>query len=178
MKDEMKEILDKPKILRLSYGNYIALDDYAKLKDYIANLKEELQYQKEAELEYNEKHIKLMQKYAEVQENYERIYNENCILREKHNITDISLLDENYNLQQENERLKEENKRIFSKVNDDELLISNAMNYAEAQDYKSRNEKARNFLKRLKDTFDKSDEMYELLDTAIFLLQGSDKVDD
>ena len=46
------------------------------------------------------------------------------------------------NLQEENERLKEENKRIFSKVNDDELLISNAMNYAEAQDYKSRIDKA------------------------------------
>ena len=45
-------------------------------------------------------------------------------------------------LKEENERLKEENKRIFSKVNDDELLISNAMNYAEAQDYKSRCEKA------------------------------------
>ena len=45
-------------------------------------------------------------------------------------------------MQKEIERLKEENKRIFSKVNDDELLISNAMNYAEAQEYKSRNEKA------------------------------------
>lgn len=46
------------------------------------------------------------------------------------------------NLQKENERLKEENKHIFANVNDDELLISNAMNYAEAQDYKSRVEKA------------------------------------
>ena len=46
------------------------------------------------------------------------------------------------NLQKENEKLKEENKRIFSKVNDDELLISNAMNYVELQDYKQRNEKA------------------------------------
>lgn len=46
------------------------------------------------------------------------------------------------NLQKENENLKEENKRIFSRVNDDELLISNAMNYAELQDYKQRNEKA------------------------------------
>lgn len=110
--ENIKEILNKPKILRLSYGNYISLDDYAKLKDYIANLKEELQYQREAELEYNEKHIKLMQKYAELQQNYERIYNENCLLREKHNITDISLLDENNNLQQaievKNERIKEE----------------------------------------------------------------------
>ncbi len=29
-----------------------------------------------------------------------RLYNENCKLREEHNITDISLLDENYKLQQ------------------------------------------------------------------------------
>lgn len=45
--------------------------------------------------------------------------------------------------------LQEENKRIFSKVNDDELLISNAMNYAEAQDYKSRCEKANWWLKEM-----------------------------
>ena len=38
MKDEIKEILDKPKILMLSCGNYISLDDYVKLKDYITNL--------------------------------------------------------------------------------------------------------------------------------------------
>ena len=35
-----------------------------------------------------------------LKENYERIYNENCILREKHNINDIGLLDENYKLKQ------------------------------------------------------------------------------
>lgn len=53
------------------------------------------------------------------------------------------------NLQQENERLKEENKHIFANVNDDELLISNAMNYAEAQDYKSRCEKAIEYNKEI-----------------------------
>lgn len=42
MKDEIKEILDKPKILMLSYGNYISLDDYVKLKDYITNLQEKV----------------------------------------------------------------------------------------------------------------------------------------
>lgn len=56
-------------------------------------------------------------------------------------------MDEYVDLKKENERLKEENKHIFSKVNDDELLISNAMNYAEAQDYKSRCEKAMELLK-------------------------------
>ena len=33
-----------------------------------------------------------------LKENYDKIYNENCKLREEHNITDISLLDENYKL--------------------------------------------------------------------------------
>ena len=41
MKDEIKEILNNPKILMLSYGNYISLDDYVKLKDCITNLQEE-----------------------------------------------------------------------------------------------------------------------------------------
>ena len=58
-----------------------------------------------------------------------------------------ALLDYITNLQQENERLKEENKHIFANVNDDELLISNAMNYAEARDYKSRCEKAIEYIK-------------------------------
>ena len=44
MEDEIKEILDNPKILMLSYGNYISLDDYVKLKDYITNLQEENNY--------------------------------------------------------------------------------------------------------------------------------------
>ena len=39
--ENIKEILDKPKILMLSYGNYISLDDYVKLKNYITNLQEE-----------------------------------------------------------------------------------------------------------------------------------------
>jgi len=34
----------------------------------------------------------------ELVENYEKIYNENCKLREEHNISDISLLDENEKL--------------------------------------------------------------------------------
>lgn len=43
----------------------------------------------------------LQQEYQQLEENYNRIYNENCKLREEHNITDISLLDENEKLKQE-----------------------------------------------------------------------------
>lgn len=36
--------------------------------------------------------------YDKLKAEYERIYNENCKLREQHNINDISLLDENNRL--------------------------------------------------------------------------------
>lgn len=54
LKDEIKEILDNPKILILSYGNYISLDDYFKLKDCITNLQEENERLKE-NAEHNDK---------------------------------------------------------------------------------------------------------------------------
>ena len=50
----------------------------------------------------------LQQEYQQLEENYNRIYNENCKLREEHNITDISLLDENEKLQQEINNLAKE----------------------------------------------------------------------
>lgn len=126
MKDEIKEILDKPKILMLSYGNYISLDDYVKLKDYITNLQEEINLQ-----EYN---------YQIMQEDITEV-GKLLGLRDDFIISE-EMPEKIKELQQENERLKEENKRIFSHVNDEELLISNAMNYVELQDYKSRCEKA------------------------------------
>lgn len=52
----------------------------------------------------------------------------------------MEVIEENKQLQQENKELKEQLNNplrgIFAQVNDDELLISNAMNYKEAQDYK------------------------------------------
>ena len=44
MSEEIKEILDKPKISILSYGNYISLDDYVKLKDCIIDLQKKLDF--------------------------------------------------------------------------------------------------------------------------------------
>ena len=40
----------------------------------------------------------ILEENKQLKENYDKIYNENCKLREEHNITDISLLDENYKL--------------------------------------------------------------------------------
>lgn len=45
--------------------------------------------------------IQLQQENKQLKENYDRIYNENCKLREEHNITDISLLDENQELKKQ-----------------------------------------------------------------------------
>lgn len=59
MKDEIKR-----KIKGYVYNE----DDEKKILDYITNLQEELQYQKEAELEYNDKHTKLMKVYSNLQE--------------------------------------------------------------------------------------------------------------
>lgn len=49
----------------------------------------------------------LQQENKQLKENYDRVYNENCKLREEHNITDISLLDENYKLKDNWNKLKE-----------------------------------------------------------------------
>ena len=40
--------------------------------------------------------IDKVNEYDRLKKLYERIYNENCILRENHNINDISLLDKLY----------------------------------------------------------------------------------
>ncbi len=52
-------------------------------------------------------YIRLQQENKQLKENYEKIYNENCKLRKEHNITDISLLDENYKLKDNWNKLKE-----------------------------------------------------------------------
>lgn len=62
MNDEIKEILDEPKILQLSYGCYISLNDYFKLRDYITNLQKENEDYKsrvEKAVEYIKKDLSL-----------------------------------------------------------------------------------------------------------------------
>lgn len=75
------------------------------------------------ELEKAEDTIKqLQQENQQLKENYDRIYNENCKLRGEHNITDISLLDENQQLKKQKddvvENAKEKIKRYESYIND------------------------------------------------------------
>lgn len=68
--------------------------------------------------------IELQREYKQLKENYERLYNENCKLRERHNINDISLLDENYRLENNWNRLKEHmtNAEQIYKESDDKYV--------------------------------------------------------
>lgn len=70
-----------------------------------------LEYENEMLKSDFEAQHELTEKYAEenkqLKENYDRIYNENCKLREEHNISDIDLLDENYRLKDNWNKLKE-----------------------------------------------------------------------
>lgn len=69
-------------------------------------------------------YVKLQQENKQLKENYERLYNENCKLRERHNINDISLLDENYRLENNWNRLKEHmtNAEQIYKESDDKYI--------------------------------------------------------
>ena len=79
MNDDIKEIL---KWLQngvdmipdyACYGIEISDKDCKLLLDYITNLQQELKYQEEAEIEYNEKHTKLMEEYKRLKEENERL---------------------------------------------------------------------------------------------------------
>lgn len=138
-----------------------------------------------------------------LQQNYERIYNENCKLREEHNITDISLLDENYNLQQEINKLTAESTEWESKCYDlqeeneelkdiviekdsqiKEMILQKtdytAVNILEMklEDYKSRCEKAIPMLKELneciKDILGIEIDIKNISDIENILQNGSD----
>lgn len=65
MKDKIKKILD---ITETADYKRLSVDEIIVIKDYIIDLQEELDYQKQAEIEYNKKHTKLMKEYKELQE--------------------------------------------------------------------------------------------------------------
>ena len=62
----------------------------------------------------------LQQEHQQLKKDYDRIYNENCKLREEHNITDISLLDENYKLKDNWDELKECLKDVMNSSDGDD----------------------------------------------------------
>ena len=109
------------------------------MKDEIKELIDLLEYdvKKEFYFEITPEDSKLLLDYITNLQNENMKYDQ-CLTELTDNYKDLQK--ELTNLQEENERLKEENKHIFANVNDDQLLRSNAMNYAELQDYKTRNE--------------------------------------
>lgn len=89
-------------------------DDFIPLWEWINQLQKENKILKE-NAENNDKvvdkvnweNMLLKKENKQLKENYERIYNENCKLREEHNITDISLLDENYKIKDNWNKLRD-----------------------------------------------------------------------
>ena len=73
----------------------------------------------------------LLDYITNLQENYDRIYNENCKLREKHNITDISLLDENNRLQEEKKDILNKLKESAIWYDDSKQLLDHITNLQE-----------------------------------------------
>lgn len=78
----------------------ITNDEIRKLKQQVNDLKNQVKKLNLENQKYFEISVDSQQENQKLKENYERIYNENCILREKHNISHIDLLDENYKLKQ------------------------------------------------------------------------------
>lgn len=91
-REKIRKAIECPSFGDTAYGEWGALT--LEQRKYIKRLLDELDsadnYFKNVYLE-NKK----------LKENYERIYNENCILREKHNINDIDLLDKNQELKKQ-----------------------------------------------------------------------------
>ena len=195
MTEEIKEIIHciEINIKHNELFNGIDAEECKLLLDYITNLQQkDFESQKEImklkdRLEQQRKEYQDTYKDVriEIKEKNERIANLQQDLDKANDIIEKDRqfykcrMDEYVDLKKENERLKEENKRIFSKVNDDELLISNAMNYAEAQDYKSKCEKAieyinhENFKRTILVGVSTKKYTRNILDNVLNILQGS-----
>jgi hypothetical protein len=74
LKDEIKEILQL--IGNCCYHGKISEDECKGYCNYITNLQEDLDYQRQAEIDYNKKHTKLMRKYKKLQQENERLKND------------------------------------------------------------------------------------------------------
>ena len=75
-------------------ANFLSINDRQTktLLDYITNLQEDLDYQKEMYLEYCDKHTKLIQKYSDLQEENERLNNElGALLIEKYGVSNLNI---------------------------------------------------------------------------------------
>lgn len=118
--DELEEWLEEQVIDRRyandferwsAYKITFNLEESQILLDYITNLQQQIE-------EYQKALDETMSKKIDLEQNYNRLYTEDCKLRENRNINDVSLLDENYKLQQENEKLKERIEMAIDEVHE------------------------------------------------------------
>lgn len=108
---------------------------------------------------------KLLDYIINLQKNYERIYNENCKLREKHNITDISLLDEN-------NRLQEKIKNILNKLKESAIWYDDSKDLLDyITNLQEENERLKGDNEFLKKELIKLERKY-LKDDLLNILQG------
>jgi chromosome segregation ATPase len=135
------------------------LSENAELENKITNLQEELKYQKEAELEYNEKHTELMNMYSGLKA-------ENETLRSdfKNQVECAT------NLQEENERLKLNHKQL---KDIEKIALSNSKLIKEINVYKSRIDKAIDKLYCYGEIFD-GKVLQQFQQDMLNILQGED----
>jgi chromosome segregation ATPase len=147
MKDEIKEILSL--LNSSSWSN-----EARQIEDYITNLQEDLDYQRQAEIDYNKKHTKLMRKYKKLQQENERLKNGYCELKVKCNNGECDCTNEEY----------------------DGMVQANMKGKLLLEDYKSRIDKARAKLKSMFDNGNEKTILDDLLELDSVL--GENKVGD
>ncbi len=156
MKDEIKEILDRwNKVCNKELlSTDMTLDEMIIFRDYITNL------QKEYEIELDE-NLKLSEWLVQKQKRIEELEKETDYLKDIVSNTELSdeikkadkwskreLYKINYQRYQANKRLREENERLKEELQQEKKDFKEANDYCfELKDYKSRNEKARNYIK-------------------------------
>lgn len=131
---DIKNILEENEKLKkqleyLRSGEYLNQLKFERdiLQDLVDN--EKVSEEDKRFIDMTHRNTELLEENKKLKSNYERIYNENCKLREKHNINDISLLDEN-------ESLKNQQKEFVKYLEDELIEIEEEIGNSITQEYK------------------------------------------
>ena len=135
MKDDIKEILERPNVYSFNDECYLYFGDYNKLKDYITNLQEEKERLKE-----------LCDKYEEEHNNAFKLWKGK--LKET---MDETLIQKQHDRIKELEAINEEHRKLNGNLRtaNNTLCEVEDFMYNQAKDYKTRNEKAIPMLEEL-----------------------------
>ena len=130
MSEEIKEIYIK------TYDEWLKYYENATKEQVIEDLTRDVKYFADAVKDIKDLQQKVEQKDKEIDrlnKEYERIYNENCKLRENHNINDITLLDENERLN----RIIDNIFKFMQNKYDNSDLTGFTISFMELQDLKA-----------------------------------------